>query len=62
MIESEKDEGISMRRFVIVFILGVSLSGTLWTVVSSFSMPSAQTARPDRLWQQDRGAGFNQII
>lgn len=29
-----------MRRFVIGFILGGSLSGTLWTVASSLSMPA----------------------
>jgi hypothetical protein len=42
-----------MNRLIIGFLLGVSLSGTVWAIASNPVMPSAQGARPDQLWQQD---------
>ena len=47
-----------MKSLAMGFVLGFSLSGTLWAVASNPTMPLAQGARPDQLWQQDRGAAI----
>ena len=47
-----------MKNFAIGLVFGLSLSGTLWAIASGPSLPSTQGARPDQLWQQDRGAAI----
>ena len=51
-----------MKLFTTGFVLGAVLSGTFWALASSPSMPSPQGARPDRLWQQDRGAAIQPYL
>ena len=47
-----------MKSLILGFGLGISLSGTLWAIASSPSLPPAHGTRPDQLWQQDRGAAI----
>ena len=51
-----------MKLFTTGFVMGAVLSGTFWALASSPSIPSPEGARPDRLWQQDRGAAIQRYL
>jgi hypothetical protein len=44
-----------MRKLVLGFVLGVSVSGIVWAGGGQTPMQSQLNARPDQAWEQDRG-------
>ena len=50
-----------MRNAIIGFLVGLSLSASVWAGSSSTGVQSRpQASRPDQLWEQDRGAAIKQ--
>ncbi len=53
-----------MRHLILGFVMGYIVSGAGWTAGPTL-MPSGQptpSSRPDRLWEQDRGASVREYL
>jgi hypothetical protein len=53
-----------MRNLILGFLAGLVVSGAVWAAGPTL-MPfgqSAPSSRPDRLWQQDRGASVQEYL
>ena len=49
-----------MRNILVGFVLGFLVGGSVWAGGSQMFGPAAPGARPDRLWEQDRGAALRE--
>jgi hypothetical protein len=45
-----------MRKLMLGFVLGVSVSGIVWAGGGQIPMQSQLNVRPDQAWERDRGA------
>ncbi len=51
-----------MRNLVVGFLLGLLVGGSVWAAGSLAPAPSGPGARPDRQWEQDRGASLRDAM
>jgi hypothetical protein len=52
-----------MRDLFLGFLLGLSVGGGVWAAgPMTTPAPSGQGTRPDRQWEQDRGAGLREYM
>lgn len=49
-----------MRNILFGFVLGLLVGGSVWAGGSQLFGPAAPGSRPDRLWEQDRGAALRE--
>lgn len=49
-----------MRNILFGFVLGLLMGGSVWTGSSQMFGPAVPGSRPDRLWEQDRGAALRE--
>jgi hypothetical protein len=49
-----------MRNILVGFVLGLLVGGSVWAGGSQMFGPAAPGSRPDRLWEQDRGAALRE--
>ena len=49
-----------MRNILVGFVLGLVVGGSVWAGGSQMFGPAAPDSRPDRLWEQDRGAALRE--
>ena len=49
-----------MRNILVGFVLGLLVGGSVWAGGTQMLSPVAPGTRPDRLWEQDRGAALRE--
>lgn len=49
-----------MRIILLEFVLGLLVSSSVWAGGSQMFSPATSGSRPDRLWEQDRGAALRE--
>lgn len=51
-----------MRNLIVGFVLGLLVGGGVWAAGPMMVPPSGQGTRPDRQWEQDRGASLREYL